>query len=97
MVTARRSKCQCRMQFFHLDSSLARGGQGVRDGIVSGYAYETTPNVPVIAGESTPTDAANSLDPELAPQAPQPGTLGHLALGAAGLAAWRREEEIGAK
>jgi len=66
---------------------------GIR-GTISGYAYETTPNVPIIAGESTPAEQAGLLAPtDLTPQA-QPATLGHLALGAAGLAAWRREEDV---
>ncbi len=68
---------------------------GVRDGIISGYAYETTPNKPILAGESTDADEASLLAPtDLAPQAAQPATLGHLALGATGLAGWRREDEV---
>jgi hypothetical protein len=67
---------------------------GIR-GTINGYAYETTPNVPILAGESTPAESASLLAPtDLTPQAAQPATLGHLALGAAGLAAWRREEEL---
>jgi hypothetical protein len=62
---------------------------------ITAYAYETTPNVPILAGESTPAEAAGLLAPtDLAPQTAQPATLGHLALGAAGLAAWRSEEEV---
>jgi hypothetical protein len=67
---------------------------GIR-GTINGYAYETTPNVPIIAGESTPAAAASLLAPtDLTPQAAQPATLGHLALGTAGLSAWRRDEEV---
>ncbi len=67
---------------------------GIR-GTINGYAYETTPNVPILAGERTPAEAAGLLSPtDLTHRAAQPATLGHLALGAAGLTAWRREEEV---
>jgi len=57
---------------------------------ITGYAYETVPNKPILAGAITEADEAALTPSDLAPQ---PATLGHLALGAAGLAAWRREEE----
>ena len=61
---------------------------------ITGYAYETIPNKPILAGAITEDDEASSLSPsDVIPQPPQPASLGHLALGATGLAAWRREEE----
>jgi len=47
-------------------------------GVVTGYAYETVANTPILAGQRS--DAA----------AVRPASLGLLALGAHGLAAWRR-------
>jgi hypothetical protein len=46
--------------------------------LLSGYAYETIPNKPIVAGQKSGSD---TQDKQIAPQA---GTLGHLALGAAG-------------
>jgi hypothetical protein len=61
---------------------------------ITGYGYETIPNKPILAGAITEDDETSLLSPsDVIPQPPQPATLGHLALGAAGLAAWRREEE----
>jgi hypothetical protein len=49
--------------------------------LLSGYAYETTPNKPILAGQKSgsDTDEANAVH-----NVPRAGTLGHLALGAAG-------------
>ena len=61
---------------------------------ITGYAYETNANQPILAGEksgpvtSAPADPAQVLTP-----LKQPATLGALALGADGLSLWRREEE----
>jgi hypothetical protein len=58
-----------------------------------GYAYETIPNKPIIAGatkgpdEAEPTASLNTPTHESA-------TLGTLALGASGLSIWRREESV---
>jgi hypothetical protein len=61
---------------------------------LSGYAYETTANAPIVAGKTSGTDAA-SLAPGSVPayqtDAP-PATLGALALGAPPLSIWRRRE-----
>jgi hypothetical protein len=61
---------------------------------LTGYAYETTPNTPIVAGKTSGTAAA------VAP-VNMPGTrtdalgatLGALALGAPSLEVWRREEQ----
>jgi hypothetical protein len=49
-------------------------------GIVTGYAYETIPNKPIIAGKTKGPDVVTV----------QPATLGHLAAGASGIPAWRK-------
>jgi hypothetical protein len=64
--------------------------------VVTGYAYETTPNTAIIAGQKSRTAETSSfVHPELA--APdtvgEPASLGVLARGADTLAIWRREED----
>jgi hypothetical protein len=68
---------------------------------LTGYAYETIPNKPIIAGK---THGAEDIDPgpgasltNPIPDIPQPATLGALAMGAPGLSIWRREQSIVAK
>lgn len=46
---------------------------------LTGYAYETIPNKPIIAGKTTGPDIVTV----------QPATLGQLAAGAAAIPAWR--------
>jgi hypothetical protein len=54
--------------------------------VLTGYAYETEPNRPIVTGKTSGEDEA------AAAERPQ-GTLGALALGSAGAVAWRRDEE----
>jgi len=49
--------------------------------VLTGYAYETEANTPIETGNTSGPEAVSV----------RPVTLGELALGAAGLAAWRRE------
>ena len=61
---------------------------------LTGFAYETIPNKPIIAGK---THGEDDNDPDASlttppPDIPQPATLGALAMGAPGLSIWRREE-----
>ena len=49
---------------------------------LTGYAYETIPNKPIVTGKTTGPDVI-TLDP---------GTLGHLAQGASGSSAWREKK-----
>jgi hypothetical protein len=60
---------------------------------LTGYAYETVPNRPIIAGatkggveESQPADVSFKTN------APKPATIGMLALGAPGLSIWKRDD-----
>jgi hypothetical protein len=63
---------------------------------LTGYAYETIPNKPIVAGQTKETseneqpDAATSAAP-----APRSATLGSLARGSLGLYIWRRKEVVG--
>jgi hypothetical protein len=69
--------------------------------ILTGYAYETIPNKPIITGKTHGNDVEhpNSADPgpgasltSPVPDTPQPASLGALAMGARGLSIWRRKE-----
>ena len=70
---------------------------GVFEALLTGYAYETTPNKPIITGkteeaEEGSVDEANPAtlnEPTL-----QPASLGLLAMGSPGLSVWRREESV---
>jgi hypothetical protein len=61
---------------------------------ITGYAYETNPNQPILTGDKSGPVKIGAADPAqvLAPSK-QPATLGVLARGADGLSLWRREEE----
>jgi hypothetical protein len=59
--------------------------------VLTGYAYETIPNKPIIAGQTKGRDDIAER-PGAALTTPEPATLGMLALGERGLSIWRREE-----
>lgn len=60
--------------------------------LVSGYAYETIPNKPIIAGKTHGADDAEQPAPaSLTIPAERPATLGLLALGAPGLSLRKRK------
>ncbi len=56
------------------------------DAVLTGYAYETVANKPIITGKTKGSDVIVY----------EPTTLGHLAQGASGLSAWRKEATGGA-
>jgi hypothetical protein len=60
---------------------------------LTGYAYETIPRKGIVAGATKEPD--NVEPTALNQSAPKPAMLGALALGAPGLAIWRREESVG--
>jgi hypothetical protein len=66
--------------------------------VLTGYAYETIPNKPIIAGKTKGHDEDSSTEQAntalLSTSAP--ASLGLLAMGAPGLSIWRREERSGA-
>ena len=61
--------------------------------VVTGYAYETTPNMSIKCGAISGPSEVGMVEDLLAP-ASGPATLGVLARGADGLVVWRREEEM---
>jgi len=67
------------------------------EGVLTGYAYETIPNKPIIAGKTHGAgDAEQAASASLTIPAQKPASLGALALGSPGLSIWRREESAGA-
>jgi hypothetical protein len=65
---------------------------------LTGYAYETVPNKPIVTGRKKGPDAASSGDDAVSASVsvptPRPASLGRLAQGAPGLVAWRRRAPI---
>jgi hypothetical protein len=59
---------------------------------LTGYAYETIPGKPIIAGATKGPDDEPAAS--LNPPTPLPTTLGELAMGAPGLSIWRRKESV---
>ncbi|MGA8432765.1 MAG: hypothetical protein WB729_23265 [Candidatus Sulfotelmatobacter sp.] len=67
----------------------------IRNVVLTGYAYETTPNTNIIEGHTFGPEKADAIAPvELLAPAPEPSTLGMLARGADALSIWRRDDEI---
>jgi hypothetical protein len=63
---------------------------------LTGYAYETIPNTPIIAGKTKGSDDSGIGESHAALAAPNsdPVTLGMLALGSPSLSIWRRKESL---
>lgn len=62
---------------------------------VTGYAYETTAEKGLLAGQrSEGSQASNVKFDEPAPQAQKATSLGNLALGADGISLWRKEDRL---
>jgi hypothetical protein len=68
--------------------------KGNVSGTLTGYAYESIPNKPIITGKIRGPDIESSDDTFTA-SAPEPATLCLLALGSPALSVWRRNESIG--
>jgi hypothetical protein len=61
--------------------------------VLTGYAYETIPNKPIITGKTKGPDDSNIETPNASLTAPASElTLGMLALGSTALSIWRRED-----
>jgi hypothetical protein len=64
--------------------------------VLTGYAYETIPNKPIIAGKTNGSDDISVEEPDamgIRP-IPKPSTLGVLAVGSPGLSIGRRKERV---
>jgi hypothetical protein len=61
---------------------------------LTGYAFETIPGKPIIAGQTKGSDDPSVEESNAMPGKPisEPAALGALAMGAPGLSIWRREE-----
>ena len=81
-----------------LNVRIYRSAKPTATAVLTGYAYETIPNKPIIAGKTKgPEDLSSIEEPNpVAFPTPTPVTLGTLAIGAPGLSIWRREESVGA-
>jgi hypothetical protein len=75
--------------------TVTTGPRGFTGMILTGYAYETIPGRPIIAGATKGLEDAESSASPSTPSS-EPTTLGVLALGAPGLSIWRRESVIAA-
>ena len=62
--------------------------------LLTGYAYETVADTPIIAGATSGPDA--EVNPQGLAPGRAPATLGLLAMGAPGMSIWRREESVDA-
>jgi len=67
----------------------------LRSVVLTGYAYETVANKPILEGHTSGAEKATYFAPDLLTPSSQPAELGVLARGAEGLAIWRRENEDG--
>jgi len=67
------------------------GGLGF-PAVITGYAYETIPNKSIVTGKTKGPDEISVEGMDSARTTPESGTLGALAIGAPGLAIWRRKE-----
>jgi hypothetical protein len=70
---------------------LSVGGETL-EAKLTGYAYETTPNTPIVAGKTSGTDRASATKGGAPFESPANATLAALALGALALPFWRRQE-----
>ena len=63
------------------------------EAVLTAYAYETEPNTPIYAGQSSDSPRESRLQPANSNTAKlQPATVGVLALGSLGLDVWRKQE-----
>jgi hypothetical protein len=70
----------------------ARVNAALRNAVLIGFAYETIPDKPIIAGMTAEGDAELPAAMPLVTSSMRPANPGMLALGSSGLVAWRRQE-----
>jgi hypothetical protein len=73
-------------------------GTHIVTGVLTGYAYETTPNKAIATGQTKRSEDESGVEQvssaSLVAPIPRPASLGQLAMGGPGLFAWRREESV---
>jgi hypothetical protein len=74
------------------DVRIYRNPEAAINAVLTGYAYETIPNQPIVTGQTKETNDTARLNVSRTTPAPQPATLAILAQGAPALSIWRREE-----
>jgi hypothetical protein len=76
--------------------SVVSSNTSIASATLTGYAYETVPNKPIVAGKTKGADESDSSvgqsEATLNAPAPTPAMLGLLAMGSSGLSIWRRKE-----
>ena len=82
-----------------LNETCAKNGRNTA--VLTGYAYETIPNKPVITGKTKGQDKIDDRVEEASPASlavptPKPATLGLLAAGASARSSCRRKDAVGA-
>jgi hypothetical protein len=81
-------------RFAGVKAAACNGGPAV-SATLTGYAYETAPNKPIVAGDTGPAvSSSEQADTMISDPAPRRATLGLLALGAIGLSIWKRNQPI---
>lgn len=79
---------------------LSSTGRLLISATLTGYAYETIPSKPIIAGRTKGPVEADSVSPAdpaiVSAPTPELASLGLLAMGSPGLSIWRRKESVGA-
>jgi hypothetical protein len=73
------------------DVTLSPQGANI-EAKLTGYAYETIPNKPIITGKTKGPEEVEGPDASLAMPSSEVLNLGQLAVGWSGVSAWRREE-----
>ena len=72
-----------------LDVGCSKNGSMV-SAVLTGYAYETVPNRPILTGEQSGPGQASTAPKQTTTPTLEQASLGRLAQGAFGLSAWRR-------
>jgi hypothetical protein len=77
--------------------NVLANGEGKIRAQLTGYAYETVANRPILAGQTSGSEESTapalvSPDADFSPPTREPATVGLLAMGSFGLSMWRREE-----
>jgi hypothetical protein len=78
----------------HVTTQMTSSTPRLITAIVTGYAYETIPNKPIITGQTEGRNNISSEAPDaaLTPPTPKAATLGALAMGSSGRFSWHREQ-----